>query len=367
MTSRRNQQQQSSRHYSSTSSSDKRRRQEQNDNNNAPRKNNNNEEQNPSVNHNQQQEQQTTKKKKNDDESQRQQQQQHRREATTDAAPMYITIGPQCCGKSTFLRNLNGGKIKDISLDDQQDVYVPIATDLFLHAYDDNNENDNENENDNKDKNTKELQHVYQGKSLLTRIRDNVELILILRRWNLDSTAIDFEQRILKYYRERNLSTTVAQALVVAIEDFLSTTTTTTTTTNTKPPEMPRETDVFILESLFKPHPETRQSAIQTSYDELRKTPKHIPIAWGNTNAKAKDYERALEIAHQTRRPVKFILCHPEYSDRNDGELLTLPWVPLDELLKRNLYRLQSQGRYIPAFAIADCCQRVTAMYCTMI
>ena len=274
MKSRRNQQQQSSRHYSSTSGSDKRRRQEQS-NNNAPRKNNN-EEQNPSVNHNQQQEQQTTKKKKNDDESERQQQQ--RREATTDAAPMYITIGPQCCGKSTFLRNLNGGKIKDISLDDQQDVYVPIATDLFLHAYDDNNENENENENDNKDKNTKELQHVYQGKSLLNRIRDNVELILILRRWNLDSTAIDFEQRILKYYKERNLSTTVAQALVVAIEDFLSTTT--TTNTNTKPPEMPRETDVFILESLFKPHPETRQSAIQTSYDELRKTPKHIPIAW---------------------------------------------------------------------------------------
>ena len=274
MKSRRNQQQQSSRHYSSTSSSDKRRRQEQNNNNNAPWKNNN-EEQNPSVNHNQQQEQQTTKKKKNDDESERQQQQQ-RREATTDAAPMYITIGPQCCGKSTFLRNLNGGKIKDISLDDQQDVYVPIATDLFLHAYDDNNENENDNENDNKDKNTKELQHVYQGKSLLNRIRDNVELILILRRWNLDSTAIDFEQRILKYYKERNLSTTVAQALVVAVEDFLST----TTTTNTKPPEMPRETDVFILESLFKPHPETRQSAIQTSYDELRKTPKYIPIAW---------------------------------------------------------------------------------------
>jgi ABC-type lipoprotein export system ATPase subunit len=263
MTSRHNQQQYS-RHYSSTSSSDKRRRQEEN--NNAPRKNNN-EEQNPSVNHNQQEQQ--TKKNKND-ESERQQ----RREATTDAAPMYITIGPQCCGKSTFLRNLDGRKIKDISLDDQQDVYVPISTDLFLHAYDDKSE-ENKNENDNV--NMKELQHVYQGKSLLDRIRDNVELILILRRWNLDSTAIDFEQRILKYYNERNLSTTVAQALVVAVEDFLSTT---TATTNKKTLEMPRETDVFILESLFKPHPETRQSAIQTSYDELRKTPKHIPISW---------------------------------------------------------------------------------------
>jgi hypothetical protein len=256
MTSRNNHnydQQQSYRHISSTSSSDKRRRQE--GNNNAPRENNNGEE-NPSE------QEQQTKKKKNDD-GERQQ----RREATTDAAPMYITIGPQCCGKSTFLRNLDGGKIKDISLDDQQDVYVPISTDLFLHAYDDDG---------NENKNMTELQHVYQGKSLLDRIRDNVELILILRRWNLDSTAIDFEQRILKYYKERNLSTTVAQALVVAVEDFLST----NNNNNSKPPEMPRETDVFILESLFKPHPETRQSAIQTSYDDLRKTPKHIPISW---------------------------------------------------------------------------------------
>ena len=41
---------------------------------------------------------------------------------------------------------------------------------------------------------------------------------------------------------------------------------------------------------------------------------------------------------------------------------MTLPWIPLEDLLKRNLHRLQTQGRFIPAFAIADCCQRVTAM-----
>ena len=87
----------------------------------------------------------------------------------------------------------------------------------------------------------------------------------------------------------------------------------------------------------------------------------------GNTNSKPKDYERALEICHQTRRPVHFIICHPEYdnpddSGGNEAELLTLPWVPLEDLLKRNLHRLQTQGRFVPANAIADCCQRVTAM-----
>ena len=89
----------------------------------------------------------------------------------------------------------------------------------------------------------------------------------------------------------------------------------------------------------------------------------------GNTNSKARDYGQVLEICHQSRRPVRFILCHPAYgSDTGAGnapkesELMTLPWVPLEILLKRNLHRLQTQGRFIPANAIADCCQRVTAM-----
>ena len=77
-----------------------------------------------------------------------------------------------------------------------------------------------------------------------------------------------------------------------------------------------------------------------------------------------------LEICHQTRRPVHFVLCHPEHEscdvdDRNnepESGLMTLPWLPLEELLKRNLHRLQTQGKFVPANAIVDCCQRVEAM-----
>ena len=88
----------------------------------------------------------------------------------------------------------------------------------------------------------------------------------------------------------------------------------------------------------------------------------------GNTNSKPKDYEKVLEICHQTRRPVHFILCHPAYGNcgvedsNNESELITLPWLPLEELLERNLHRLQTQGKFVPANAIADCCQRVEAI-----
>ena len=182
---------------------------------------------------------------------------------------LYTTLGPQCCGKSSFLRDYKEGKIKDISLDDQQDVYVPISTEIFLHAYDDKDNKAETQRANNDNKRHQVLQQVYHGKTLSERIRENIEMILILRRWNGDSTAGDFERRILNYYEERRLPANVAQALILAVEDFLST-----------QPDMPRETDVFVLESLFKPHPETRQSAIQRAHEDLRQTPRHIPISW---------------------------------------------------------------------------------------
>ena len=152
-----------------------------------------------------------------------------------------------------------------MSLDDQQDVYVPIQTEMFLRAYEDEKDG-----NTMSDKEQDTLIHrVYQGKSLAERIRENIELILILRRWNGDSSASDFERKIKSYYEERKLDGNVAVALVEAVEDFLS-----------DKPDLPRETEVFVLESLFKPHPETGQSAIQRAHEELRETPKHIPIAW---------------------------------------------------------------------------------------
>ena len=84
-------------------------------------------------------------------------------QAFTHAAVNHPTTGPQCCGKSSFLRTYGNGTIKDISLDDQRDVYVPIPTETFLHAYDDNNDGD---ESKSDDKQDPLIQQVYQGKRL---------------------------------------------------------------------------------------------------------------------------------------------------------------------------------------------------------
>ena len=222
------------------------------------------------------------------------------------------------------------------------------------------------------------LNTVYHGKSIHERIQqDNIELCTILRRWNNDITSVEFEESIKTYYEEQEYSMDVAQTLINVVEDFLSTSSSTTATTSNNTTMLPETTDVFILESLFLPHPATNQSAIQKAHEELRTTPKHISIAWGNTNSKAKDYSTALEIACQTRRPVHFIICHPSLLNNNESSkpsqqqqqqqqqqqpLLTIPWQDLQSLILRNMKRLQATGRYIPAHAISDCCDRVTSL-----
>jgi hypothetical protein len=273
-----------------------------------------------------------------------------------DAAPLYITVGPQCCGKSTLLKTMEGGKVKDISLDDQPDVYVSVPTNVFLDCIT-NRSTDIES--------LELLQQVYQGKNLQERIHnDNDELGVILQRWNGDMSQEEFHRTIQALYASRELPLEVAEQLVVIVESYLK-----RKKPGSKPRSLPKSIDIFILESLFLPHPDTQQSAIQGAYEELRMTPIHIPIAWGNTNSKSRDYSQVLEIAFQTRRPVHFVICHPSLAcgekqgvTTESSSLITLPWMDLSDLLKRNLKRLKKTGRYIPAFSIADCCKRVESL-----
>jgi hypothetical protein len=89
------------------------------------------------------------------------------------AAPLYITVGPQCAGKPTFLTQLErrlSTTIEDITLDEQLDIYVQVPTEYFLQKEEEG-------------MNNSFLQRGIQGKMLASRIYDlesNGELRAIL-------------------------------------------------------------------------------------------------------------------------------------------------------------------------------------------
>ena len=276
------------------------------------------------------------------------------------AAPMYITIGPQCCGKTTIIKQQQG--VVDITLDDQPDVYIPVPTKLFI----DSNNNISMEEQ-------QLLNQSFQGKTFFERIQsDNIELQCILQRILGCTSPQNFAIQILQHYQEQqqqqqqsntrnhinNNHTVVAQLLIQNVEQYCASSCSSSEEQyigGTASPPLPPFTQVFCLESLFQPHPSTNQSAIQRAHQLLRDTPSHIPVAWGNTNSKPRDYQQALEICMEQRRPVHFLMSHPQHSK-------SVPWVPLTALLQRNLQRFSTTGKYIPAIAIADCCQRIESL-----
>ena len=244
----------------------------------------------------------------------------HQREASGD---LIITIGPQCAGKTTFLRQIDHD-IVDICLDDQPDVYITVPTSLVLEP----------------DPESELLQQSFHNQSLFHRIQNKVERRLILQRWNQDVSPSEFEKSIVQLYPE---DPSLAKLLISAVEEFLL----------DDLPVIPKTNQLFILESLFEPHPQTGQSAIDRAQKLLQSamSSSTTTVAWGNTNALPRDYVCALQAAKEFKRKVRFVVWGYD-----------LPRVSLKELLLRNLRRFQKSGKFIPAFAIQSTLEKVEAL-----
>ena len=384
-------------------------------------------------------------------------------------APLFITIGPPCCGKTTRLKTLTISTtttttttitttvtgpthdiqhypfqqqqqqqqqpIVDIALDDQPDVYVPVPTHVLLSLHDSmtnptttnttntttttastgqnemsweahpppppirnhsNNRNRTKEYVDDVDVDVDDLSNrYYHGKSLQTRWLDheNDELRYILQRWTGRLSPHKFAISMVQLYQRlqqqqqhprRNddnaTARMIAQQVIQITERFLQ--------HHLLPPPPPM-INIFVVESLFRQHPKTQLSAIDYAYHQLRQTPLHIPVAWGNTNTKPRDYQIALDVAAEQSRPVYFILYHTDKANGNDHDhnhnhnhnhnhtirrgtvdntnpsemtapsSLTIPAVPFSTLYERNLQRWITTGKYIPAMTIYQSLDRV--------
>ncbi|GFH53826.1 hypothetical protein CTEN210_10302 [Chaetoceros tenuissimus] len=315
-------------------------------------------------------------------------------------APIFITIGPPCSGKTDAVRNylLAEGydpddvftKDVDISLTSQSDVYhrIPIAQFLFpLTELSDGIGN----------------QMLSSGCTVRDRLLDpaydatDEEIRNVILRIAGRMTPQEFAQAIdrqaleagdtKKFFKKRRIA--VGKDLIQATEEvhlqavsevICSVHFQVPTVESGMAEELPYDIDdneedvqvtkdtnaadipkvkllsareliktpfveIFVPQALFRGGIDKANKKFEQL---LKEAPDDQPIVWGNTNTRPKEYAKALKTAEKVGRPVRFVAW---------GD--SLPQVNRQELLRRNIARFRNSGKYIPAGAIAASLGRI--------
>ena len=87
---------------------------------------------------------------------------------------------------------------------------------------------------------TQQHSQILFGKSLLERINENVELRLLLNRWNGTLSPQNFAIGVLQLYPSANEGQ-IAQDYIATVKGFLS-----------QHPSLPRRCAIFVLQALFQ-------------------------------------------------------------------------------------------------------------------
>lgn len=309
-------------------------------------------------------------------------------------APLYITIGPQCSGKTTYLSKQTA-EVVDISIDDQEGIYHKIPSQVFLHPDAATMSN-----------NSLLLKTLY-DKTILERIKcpTQMEMKIVLKFFscsheqksisvNSDTKAqaliLENEfKNISKYYSSPrstiphwklsypdDLLRDLVQAMISLKYPNSKNSLVSEQAVHFQPPK--NEVDLFVAEAIFNPPVAALEKAIsllhpppQKLYPSLQNQNfSHVPIAWGNTNTRPRDFVSALDNAQKTGRAVHFVVFDAVGNTKDDcirnkkfkDVEWELPFLSRKELIQRNMKRFCASGRYVNVKAIDDATRRCTDM-----
>lgn len=315
------------------------------------------------------------------------------------AAPLYIPIGPPCAGKTTLLARILSpdgapASSRDITIDDQEGVYLKIPTGLFLA--------DGGGRGAARAADVRLLNRKIHGKTVAQRLYgSNYEMRAVLRRLAGRTGAEQFREEIFRQLgctaagsgpgddgavqsvRKNGSPITVpknvvAECLVAAVEKWMEEAA--GKAGELDPPTIlgpDGQADLFVVEAIFNPGQRGSRTVpsgvnlAQSKLDRLARdrSTRSLPLAWGNTNVRVREFTEALRIAELSRRPVVFVphvnpAIVPLRSDSGPGDVL-LPHAELGELYQRSVSRLVQTGKYVPALAIRDAAFRCDSLLAT--
>jgi putative endonuclease len=322
-------------------------------------------------------------------------------DADPPPAPMLITIGPPCCGKTEALRSylLSEGYdpddvfSKDVALDDDSAVYhrIPLAAFLFPSSRLDPDIG---------------AQLLSSGSTVQDRLLDpsydstddeirNI-MLRIAGRITPQQFAIRTRERALqagdaiKFFQKRRIAVAedligaVEQVVVQAVSEVICQMQMKRGAEKAEVDELPYDekenerdpaamldlstlnatqahllsaraliqtphVDLFIPHAIFRGGIDRAEEVLSTL---LQSSFVDRPVSWGNTNTRPTEYVAALSAAERAGRPVKFVAW-------GTGRL---PRVSRQELLRRNVARFRKTGRCIPAGAVGAALGRVESL-----
>jgi hypothetical protein len=255
---------------------------------------------------------------------------------------MFISIGPQCAGKTTVLSRQPN--MVDVNFDDQQFTYSPVPLKHFMRllradqppVFDDSLMPSDRRivfEVSMRDRlrNSREVSEFFPILAFFSHIPGNSYNAPGATTMGTDSPNFDdFIDACAPFLEDEHQRAVGDAALLqvfaaAAMKVHASGARVTT-----------RAYDVFIQESRSM-----SVSQAEKKLDSAAAT--HVgPVAWGNTNLNRGTVQAALRIAYENKRPVRFLCWGRD-----------LPAVPLEELMVRNLRRFLATGRFIPCKTLA--------------
>ena len=237
---------------------------------------------------------------------------------------LYITIGPQCSGKTTFLSKLSSGgdKFLDVSMDSVPGTYEEVAV-AAIQNYQETGEL------------TGPLLKRAHQRFLYEYIDDlqaGEQLALLLF-----FTGDISHSELCDHLASCPGISPANQLLIGNVAKQVHSSGIRVTT---------RTVGIFIRASMGFAVKQALRDLTAAAHSHPG------PVGWGNTNLSAREYKVALAVAHEANRSVHFVVWGTT----------ALPPVPLHELFRRNLLRFLRSGKYIPLSVMGDYVTRADAL-----
>lgn len=229
--------------------------------------------------------------------------------STKAKAPIYITVGPQCAGKTTYLSQIDGNF--DVALDNVGFTYTPVTTDVLISDV------------------------VTTEGVDMRKYTANYEIVWI-SLFLLDMcTADDAVRNIMKNIQNPELEPILSTVLHNAAMNR----------------DRMKSPTIDLFNASYR-----NNNAVNAGITELETilanpALNNRSVSWGNTNLVPKFFRQVLDLAYSHGRPVKFLRWGAE-----------IPFVSLMELYSRNVRRFIESGRYIPLQTMYEFFQRANQL-----